>query len=383
MNILIICQFSFESVGAALTLTNTLGVTLFGGDQNVIYLIVTVLAMIAPVMQRFYDAVIVQMSKVMRKDGFTWKGFFFSMIGFIVFLPTMIIRLSGCECGSSIAMGATEMAGDDMNKLATKMANEGLVASVEAGVAEIASRAFWQAHMDQEFRKENEEEIAEKAAILLQARWRAKVEARKKQQKAEINEVMESARPGFKWVENQLAEEGFSYSDDFLERVRVSRRGLSDARRASFMRSLPPGLPPGSVSPSGQRESYTISVQSLPEADRNSAIIWGAESRAEPKPQPEAERNSAIIWGAESRAEPEPQPEADDVEEQRSATLQRFGRRQQQQSRPALAGRRLSESGRRSELRSVAIQADLPPRGTIRRTPSVPDITVVQKSYYA
>ena len=156
MNILIICQFSFESVGAALTLTNTLGVTLFGGDQNVIYLIVTVLAMIAPVMQRFYDAVIVQMSKVMRKDGFTWKGFFFSMIGFIVFLPTMIIRLSGCECGSSIAMGATEMAGDDINKLATKMANEGLVASVEAGVAEIASRAFWQAHMDQEFRKENE-----------------------------------------------------------------------------------------------------------------------------------------------------------------------------------------------------------------------------------
>ena len=86
--------------------------------------------MIAPVMQRFYDAVIVQMSKVMRKDGFTWKGFFFSMIGFIVFLPTMIIRLSGCECGSSIAMGATEMAGDDINKLATKMANEGLVASV-------------------------------------------------------------------------------------------------------------------------------------------------------------------------------------------------------------------------------------------------------------
>ena len=45
-----------------------------------------------------------------------------------------------------------EMAGDDMNKLATKMANEGLVASIEEGMADLASRAFWQAHVDAEFR---------------------------------------------------------------------------------------------------------------------------------------------------------------------------------------------------------------------------------------
>ena len=182
MNILLASQFSLEAIGTMIVLATTLGIDT-ALDAGTLRFVVGLLAMVAPVLQRFYDAFIVQISKVMRKDGFTWKGFFFSMIGFVVFLPTMIMRLSSCDCSSTIAMSATEMAGDDINKLATKMANEGLVQHIEEGVAEIASRAFWMAHVDAEFRRENEDDMAEAAARLLQARWRQRRANRRRREK--------------------------------------------------------------------------------------------------------------------------------------------------------------------------------------------------------
>ena len=57
-----------------------------------------------------------------------------------------------------------------------RMSNEGLVASIEEGVAEIAARAFWQAQVESMMRRDMviTEETEELAARLLQARWRAR-----------------------------------------------------------------------------------------------------------------------------------------------------------------------------------------------------------------
>ena len=182
MNLLIATQFALEAMGSAFLLVQLLrpGQPLFGSAHrdSLAAFLASVLALLAPVVQRFYDAVIVQLSKVMRQDGFSWKGFFFSMLGFVVFLPGMLIKLTSCNCSSSIALSATQGGGDDINKLATKMANEGLVKSIEEGIAELASRAFWQAHVEAEFRREATEECVEAAALLLQARWRARRAAR-------------------------------------------------------------------------------------------------------------------------------------------------------------------------------------------------------------
>ena len=141
-------------------------------------LVVGLLAMVSPVTQRLYDALVVQVSKLLRKDGtFTWKGCFFSFISFIVFVPVVIMKLANCDCcGSTIAMGSCNMAGDDINKLATKMINEGLVKNIEEGVAEVASRAFWQQHVKAHFRRDKVQDpaVIDAAVRLVQARWRAR-----------------------------------------------------------------------------------------------------------------------------------------------------------------------------------------------------------------
>ena len=141
-------------------------------------LVVGLLAMVSPVTQRLYDALVVQVSKLLRKDGtFTWKGCFFSFISFIVFVPVVIMKLANCDCcGSTIAMGSCNMAGDDINKLATKMINEGLVKNIEEGIAEVASRAFWQQHVKAHFRRDKVQDpaVIDAAVRLVQARWRAR-----------------------------------------------------------------------------------------------------------------------------------------------------------------------------------------------------------------
>jgi len=182
--------------------------------------VVSVLALIAPVLQRFYDAVIVQLWKVWSKDGFSWKGCLFSTMGLIVFLPTMVLRLLKLDCcGSTIAMGATEMAGDDVNKMAMKLANEGLVSQIDEGIADIASRAFWQVAIDAEYRREAGEEQAEAAARKLQARWRARRAARKRLKQLRLAAAMtvraqvkpvrptdRADRPGLQWLETHIEE---------------------------------------------------------------------------------------------------------------------------------------------------------------------------------
>ena len=252
MNILIASQFTLEASGTTLMLVQTLNPDTTTSDAQTTAFIVSLLAMIAPVLQRFYDACIVQISKVVRKQGFTWKGFFFSLIGFLVFVPTMVIKLTQCDCGSTVAMSATEMAGDDINKLATKMANEGLVSSVEEGTAEIASRAFWQVHINAEFRRERKitEEEVEAAARLVQARFRSRRAARLT--KTRLTKLKMAAalvkrpatgkeRPGFQWLEGQMVG---ALDENVDERICILRKPTATTRKESFIRSLPAGLPP-------------------------------------------------------------------------------------------------------------------------------------------
>ena len=212
MNLLIMTQFSLEAVGTSMLMAWTLRPDLATTDSQTRAFLISVLAMIAPIVQRFYDAVIVNSFKAVN-GGFTWKGLFFSTIGLVVFFPTMFVRLGSCDCcNSSIAVKASEMASDDINKLATKMANEGLFKQVEDGIAEIASRAFWQAHIDAEYRRESAQEKVIAAARLLQARWRAR---RAAQQRDALADVESQAgprqwetgreRPGFVWLEVQMA----------------------------------------------------------------------------------------------------------------------------------------------------------------------------------
>lgn len=263
MNLLIMSQFSLEATGTALLLTQALRPDLIDAQASSVRFVVSVLAMVAPVLQRFYDAVIVQAFKLQR-GGFTFKGAFFSMIGFIVFVPTMVLRLTACECDSAVAMSSMEMAGDDMNKLATKMANEGLVASIEEGMAELASRAFWQAQVDAEFRRENMEQFEELAARILQVRWRARLAARKARKRIQkVGHAVEAAaawralpgspneRPGFAWLENQVVWDVVVSSVDEVEDAQADvptqqQKDASRRRQATFLRSLPPRGEPAS-----------------------------------------------------------------------------------------------------------------------------------------
>ena len=66
-------------------------------DTKSIALLVALASMLAPVVQRFYDAFIVQISKAVRKQGFTWKGAVFALFGLIVFLPLMVSSSHGLQ----------------------------------------------------------------------------------------------------------------------------------------------------------------------------------------------------------------------------------------------------------------------------------------------
>lgn len=251
MNLLIITQFSMEATGTAAFLYASQWPERSPADAADIAFATGVAAMIAPVAQRFYDAVVVQLYKACGK-GFTWKGFFFSLIGLLVFIPTMIMRLGNLDCcGTTLPMGSCEMAGDDFNKLAVKMANEGLVTSVEEGVAEIASRAFWVAYTNAEHRRDNAKEMEEAAARVVQARWRARQTRRKAAgddfslPAATSTAAADETRPGHAWVQSAMgrAEAGLSIFDVEVASAAFEpegdrQRGLQD------IKPVPAGWPP-------------------------------------------------------------------------------------------------------------------------------------------
>jgi len=84
--------------------------------------ILSLIALALPIVEKLYDAVIVQLSKIFRKDEFTWAGCCFAMIGLILSLPSMIAVVFGVSelaaagdlfSAADEFAGATEAAIDD------------------------------------------------------------------------------------------------------------------------------------------------------------------------------------------------------------------------------------------------------------------------------
>ena len=147
-------------------------------------LALALLALLAPVLQRLYDATIVQISKIVRKNGFSLKAAAFAFVGFVVFLPTIIAKWTGLDSkgDSATNLKFVEGAGDDVNKLATKTANEGVVTQIEAGLAEIASNLFWVASQEKSRRDRMRRKSASSyhdAAVVIQRAYRKRRARRK------------------------------------------------------------------------------------------------------------------------------------------------------------------------------------------------------------
>lgn len=260
MNLLTVVQFGLEAVGVILMLLTSIVDSIRPDDVHGATLVVFMAALLAPVAQRFYDSLVVHFAKVMRGQRFTWKAFFLSLIGLAAILPGALIKIAGCQCCSSTIVGVSNMAGDDINKLAAKLANEGLVQSIEEGVAEIASRAFWEAHARAHMRRQWSEEDTEAVARVIQARWRARQARRRRahsslakagatrvaMKRMQTQALLRQGtnpnfmRPGFEWLQMRMDE----ISDDYADHFESLKQTRGAARRANFISSLPAGLPP-------------------------------------------------------------------------------------------------------------------------------------------
>jgi len=146
-------------------------------------------AMGVPILEKVYDAVIVQLSKLLRKDEFTWQGCFFALIALLVSLPGVIAAMFGIELGLEDmetiideAAGATEMGLEDL----AIVGGVGLDA-----VSDLFSNAAWltnplprhhkAAVKIQRFRREallQKQSTEHRAAARLQASFRGKTTRR-------------------------------------------------------------------------------------------------------------------------------------------------------------------------------------------------------------
>lgn len=85
--------------------------------------ILSMVAMAAPIAEKFYDAVIVQVSKMMRKEDFSWANCVFAMLALVVLIPGIIAAALGVEMETGDiegvvdeATGAAEDIGDDVQE---------------------------------------------------------------------------------------------------------------------------------------------------------------------------------------------------------------------------------------------------------------------------
>jgi hypothetical protein len=160
MNVVVGIQFLLEACQTCLLL-----LTVFYPPAPVLQsvsLVVAIASVLTPIIQRFYDAVIVQLFKAC-KGGFDLRAACFAMLGFLVFIPSMIVKVLGID-----TQGADKLAkhaGDDINKLAAKSANEKLALEIEQNAEEVVANLFWNAERNAVARRE-------RAAILIQQRYR-------------------------------------------------------------------------------------------------------------------------------------------------------------------------------------------------------------------
>lgn len=161
MNVLVGTQFALEACQTAMIL-----LVIYYPPAPVLQatsLVLALLSVLAPILQRFYDAIVVQLVKLYAQGGFNPKAAFFAMIGFLVFIPSMIFKLLGIQTEGKDALARN--AGDNLNKLSAKTANEVLVGEIEQKAEEVVANAFWAA-------EKRRAEKREKAATFIQQRFR-------------------------------------------------------------------------------------------------------------------------------------------------------------------------------------------------------------------
>ena len=169
MNVLVGTQFLLEAFQTGLLI-----ITTFDPPAPVLValsILCATLSVIAPILQRFYDAIIVQLFKIYLQGGFNMKAAFFAMLGLLVFIPGMIVKFLGMESTANKILGtdtSTAAHGaDDINKLAAKTANENLAKEIQTNAETVVAKAFW----DAERRHAHRREMAVK---LIQRRFRAR-----------------------------------------------------------------------------------------------------------------------------------------------------------------------------------------------------------------
>jgi len=115
-------QFSIEGTMTLMLILSTIDTN---ADSQLFYqsmaFYLALGAMGVPILEKVYDAVIVQLSKLLRKDEFTWQGCFFALIALLISLPSVIASLLGVDLGLSDletivdeGAGAMEMGLEDM-----------------------------------------------------------------------------------------------------------------------------------------------------------------------------------------------------------------------------------------------------------------------------
>lgn len=217
MNLLVGTQFLLEACATTVTFIASLG---YGSAPYNMSFALALCSLIAPVLQRFYDAFVVHTSKALRKEGFSWKGAFFGFLGLVVFLPTLVLNLLGLNLGWSAKI--SEGAADDVNKMATKAANEGLNRSIQTGGTEAAVDLFWLGAVCAGERRKTREQRVSEAAQAIQVNWRRSHERQQRERRlsslsparnrAPIPHVPAECeftgfRPGFVWLEAAIRDE--------------------------------------------------------------------------------------------------------------------------------------------------------------------------------
>ena len=142
MSLLLGMQFTLEGSATLLVLHNTLYPTsahTAAAERATVYL--ALMSLFGPVLSRIYDALIVQISKAVRSDGFTCKAACFACIGVVVFLPTVVAQLLGIDLlGDASAKDNVKLAEavvDKMGAMADVVHNDETVRHIEASPLEI------------------------------------------------------------------------------------------------------------------------------------------------------------------------------------------------------------------------------------------------------
>ena len=130
-------QFTIEGSQTLLLYLGTLDVFAAAQGQFAIAaFLLSLFAMMLPIIEKGYDAIIVQLSIICRKEDFSWLACGFTMLAFLLTLPQLIAGLVGLDLGEGDfegamdeAVGVAEFLNDD---LAEGFAS---VAAVGAGAA--------------------------------------------------------------------------------------------------------------------------------------------------------------------------------------------------------------------------------------------------------